>query len=145
MYSSVVHARQEILFINRPGAQKVPCSLSMAPCSNSRRDTRWKSYPWPLDDIDKLCLWMDGVSDITTRCVDPLPASIVLVFWSTGSKSPHPSAVIIFLHRNSGRHHYHGTTTVCGLMASYFHNPYHVVAIEGDCSYLISLPIYSSM
>lgn len=97
----------------------------------------------PLGDIDKLCLWMNGASDITTRVWTPacLHSFGLLEHWL---ESPHPSAIIIFPHRNSGRHHYHGTT-VCGLMASYFHNPYLVVAIEGDCSCLISLPIYSSI
>ena len=123
-----------------------PC---MTPCNKQRRRHMmtqhkvWKSYIGLWVTLTNCASeWMESLTS-PQGCGPPacLHSFGLLEHWL---ESRRPSAIIIFPHRNSGRHHYHGTTA-CGLMASHFHSPCHVVAIEGGCSYLTSLPIYSAL
>ena len=109
-----------------------PC---MTPCNKQRRRHTmtqhkvWKSYIGLWVTLTNCASeWMESLTS-PQGCGPPacLHSFGLLEHWL---ESRRPSAVIIFPHRNSGRHHYHGTT-VCGLMASHFHSPCHVVAIEG--------------
>ena len=151
LHVSIAHARQEFYFtLPDAGAQKVPCSLSRHDSMQQQRRRHtmtqhkvWKSYIGLWVTLTNCASeWMESLTS-PQGCGPPacLHSFGLLEHWL---ESRRPSAIIIFPHRNSGRHHYHGTT-VCGLMASHFHSPCHVVAIEGGCSYSTSLAIYSAL